>query len=128
MRAAMVKAGLAAVAVASIGFGGGWFAHASTVPTRIEIAATACDDNGSISVGDGGKTMTLEAVPAVHPLPEVVLCVLRVLDAPTAVTFRIEHTLTRTDWQQTSWGGYTASWTHDGQDGQDGLNMIIEAG
>jgi hypothetical protein len=115
---------LAAAAFAAIMFSVGWFSHAAKVPTSIEVAATACDNNGTISVSDGDAAMTILVGLTVYPFPDSVPCVLRVLNAPPEVGFHLNHTRDTAEPQHHRWGSYAASWAYNGK--ISGLTILIQ--
>ena len=107
------------------GSGSSWFGSG---PTAIEAAVENCGltDSAGISVGDGGRSISIQTTGAENYYGAEVsdlACVLDGLDASDSVIARMDSTRALDGRQTGSWDGFEASW---GYHPDDGINLVIE--
>ncbi|NKG22000.1 hypothetical protein [Paeniglutamicibacter terrestris] len=104
--------------------------ESSTDSTSVAItnAVQNCEftDSAGVMVMDEGKSVELQTrgkETAGAPYSEIV-CVLDGLDMPESVKARMSTTRSLDGRQETTWSGYSASWSYHPD---NGLNIIVES-
>jgi hypothetical protein len=123
---------IAGLAVAAVGlFGAGWFAGVTWAGRpagehrQLRDAQASCDPGGrGTRLTDGGRTLIVTGRGARGVPVGDLRCLLRVLDAPEAVTAQMLATRVIDGRQQDRWDSWRASWSFDPG---AGLEVIIQA-
>lgn len=82
-----------------------------------------CDDTGSISLADGGRTLIIDGGRSPSTQTYMMNCALDHLGASRAIREHVATTRALDGQQTESWPGYTARWTYHPD---DGLRMTIQ--
>lgn len=115
--------------VAVLGLGAGaYFVFGRSSGPSLAAAEKACNDGRTdTQLGDGGKTLIINASGDVIKTivdTQTESCILDYLKVPAAVREHISSTRALDGRQTDSWDGFTAAWTFHPD---DGLDMTIEA-
>jgi hypothetical protein len=118
---------LAGALVAVLGFGAYLALGRSSSPSLADAEKSCNDGRTDTTVGDGGKTLIINA--SGDPIKTIVdtqteACVLDYLKTPAAVRAHIESTRALDGRQTDAWDGFTAAWTFHPD---NGLDITIQA-